>query len=377
MNEAPLHSLRNILLKTLALFLLANLVFAFMTPLDAFGRLSAYNVLFPGRLRLPYGDDPTRSYNLSLFNLEAMFASHELAGQPKSPDEFRVIIIGDSSTWGYLLKNSETLAGQINAAQASLEDGRQVRAYNLGYPVMSLTKDLLVLSYALRYQPDLIIWPFTLESFPYDKQLFPPLLQNNSQAVTQLIEAYQLKVDPAGLAQGETGLIENTIIGARRALADLLRLQLYGVLWAATGIDQEIPDTFPAPISDLPADQSFHNLQPPRLLEGDIALDVLQAGISMAGRTPILLINEPMFISQGVNSDIRYNYYYPRWAYDDYRALLAGESLRQNWNYLDLWDAVPGSEFTNTAVHLSPAGSAMFAQHVLEAIRSIASHIAP
>ena len=97
----------------------------------------------------------------------------------------------------------------------------------------------------------------------------------------------------------------------------------------------------------------------------------------MAGRTPILLINEPMFISQGVNSDIRYNYYYPRWAYDDYRALLAGESLRQNWNYLDLWDAVPGSEFTNTAVHLSPAGSAMFAQHVLEAIRSIASHIVP
>ncbi len=54
-----------------------------------------------------------------------------------------------------------------------------MRAYNLGYPVMSLTKDLLILDYAQRYQPDLIIWAVTLESFPYDKQLFPPLLQNN------------------------------------------------------------------------------------------------------------------------------------------------------------------------------------------------------
>ena len=34
---------------------------------------------------------------------------------------------------------------------------------------------------------------------------------------------------------------DRTLIGARRPLADLLRLQLYGVLWAATGIDQDIP----------------------------------------------------------------------------------------------------------------------------------------
>ncbi len=57
-----------------------------------------------------------------------------------------------------------------------LSGGKHVRFYNLGYPVMSLAKDLLLLSYAQSYQPDLIVWLVTLESFPYDKQLFPPLV---------------------------------------------------------------------------------------------------------------------------------------------------------------------------------------------------------
>jgi len=47
--------------------------------------------------------------------------------------------------------------------------GKQARVYNLGYPTMSLTKDLLILSRALHYQPDLIIWLVTLESFPASK----------------------------------------------------------------------------------------------------------------------------------------------------------------------------------------------------------------
>jgi hypothetical protein len=373
MNKLPTLKLRDILLKTALVFILVNLTFARFDPLPALGRLSAYNRLFAGRQRLPYGDDPSRSYNLSIFNLEAMFASHEISGTPKTADEFRVIVIGDSSAWGYLLDNQDTLAGKINAAGLVLDDNRQVRAYNLGYPVMSLTKDLLILSYALRYQPDLIVWPLTLESFPYDKQLYPPLLQNNAPAVIQLLDDYQLKIDPGSLEKVPNNLFTRTLPGARRSLADLLRLQLYGVMWAATGIDQEVPDSYPAPISDLPADPSFHDLQPPHLQRSDLAFDVLQAAVQMAGDIPILFVNEPMFISQGANSDLRYNYYYPRWAYDDYRILMAQESQQRGWNYLDLWDIIPPGEFTNTAVHLSPVGVEMLAQRVLAAIQAFSS----
>ena len=372
-DQSALRFIRNVAAKALALYILANLIFAAGYPMDALGKVSGYNLIFPSRQRLPYGDKPERAYNLSLYNLEAMFASQEISNGPKPANEYRIILIGDSSTWGFLLTPGQTLAAYISAAGLKMPDGRNVKAYNLGYPVMSLTKDLLILSYALRYQPDLIIWPVTLESFPYDKQLFPPILQNNPQPVRNLIQTYHLNLDPQSSDLVKTTYWDRTILGARRPLADLIRLQLYGVLWAATGIDQDIPTTYTPPMEDLPADESFHNLQPPQLSPSDLALDVLEAGISMAGNTPVLLINEPMFISQGKNSQIRYNFYYPRWAYDQYRQIMLETSAEKGWHYLDMWDLIPGSEFTNSAVHLTPTGSQEFAQAILEAVQELNS----
>ncbi len=99
---------------------------------------------------------------------------------------------------------------------------------------------------------------------------------------------------------------------------------------------------------------------------------MLRAGLRLAGDTPVLVVNEPMFISQGQNSDIRYNFFYPRWAYDSYRDLMAQtaarEGARQGWRYLDLWDAIPAAEFTNTAIHMTPNGSKVFAGLLAQAI---------
>jgi hypothetical protein len=362
-----------VVFKALFLFLVLNILFFAWDPTPALGRLSLYNRIFPGRSRLPYGDNPPRAYNLSLYNLEAMFASHELAGGEKSADEFRVLLIGDSSTWGFLLPADQTLDAYLNQANLTTADGRRVRFYNLGYPVMSLTKDLLLLSYGMRYQPDLIIWLFTLESFPAGKQLFPPLLQNNPEAVRSLIQSFGLQSDLGDPQLIDPTPLGRTILGQRRNLADLLRLQIYGALWAATGIDQDIPETYTPRQEDFDADLSFHELQPPALHENDLALDVLQAGARMVGDVPLLLVNEPMFISQGENSDLRYNFFYPRWAYDDYRRMMQEQSAAQGWDYLDLWDRVSSSEFTNSAVHMTPEGTAQLAQMLTSAILRIAS----
>jgi len=365
---SPVFAFR-VLAKALVLFLILDLLFGLFNPVPWLGSLSLYNHLFPGRVRLPYGDKPSLAYNLSLFQLDAMFASHELSAGPKPDDEFRVILIGDSSTWGYYLQPDQTLAANLNAAGIKLADGRSLRAYNLGYPVMSLMKDLLILSHAKQYQPDLIVWLMTLESFPYDKQLYPPLLQHNPEPVRSLIQTYQLHLNPADPGFVEPGFWGETLIGQRRTLADLVRLQFYGAMWAATGIDQDIPATYTLRMEDLPADQGFHNLVPPHLKPSDLAFDILQAGIHATGQTPVLLVNEPMFISQGENSDIRYNFYYPRWAYDDYREMLADQSQNHGWHYLDLWNAIDGNEFTNSAVHLSPAGSARLASLIIAEIQ--------
>ena len=87
---------RNVALKGAALFIVFNLIFAVWPP-TGLGHISLYNRLFPGRLRLPFGENSAHAYNLSLFDLDAMFASHVISAAPKRNDEFRVITLGDSS----------------------------------------------------------------------------------------------------------------------------------------------------------------------------------------------------------------------------------------------------------------------------------------
>jgi hypothetical protein len=78
----------------------------------------------------------------------------------------------------------------------------------------------------------------------------------------------------------------------------------------------------------------------------------------------VVFVNEPMFVSGGENSDLRYNFFYPRWAYDSYRALMQDEAARRGWTYVDLWDAVPNTEYTDSAIHLTPLGSSLLAERV-------------
>jgi hypothetical protein len=328
-------------------------------------------LIFPGRLRLPYGEKPDQAFNFSLYNLDAMFASHELAANEKPADEYRVLIIGDSSVWGYLLKPENTITAYINAANIQVGDDRIVHSYNLGYPTMSLAKDLLVLSYAMRNQPDLIIWLVTLESFPLDKQLDSPIVQNNPSRVQDLITTHSINLNPHDTRFEIPSFLELTLIGQRRALADLIRLQLYGVLWAATGVDQYYPDTYEPPQENFTMDETFHDLLPPDLDPHVLSMDVLSAGNAMANGVPILYVNEPIYISTGENSDIRYNFFYPRWAYDQYR-MIFNEFCQQNeFQCVDLWNLVSSNEFTNSAIHMTPLGTQQLASQLESAIRSL------
>ena len=374
--------IRNVLLKALALFVAANLVFVALNPappkaggiMDLLGRLSAYNLLIPGRERFPFGENPTRSYNLSLYSLPAMFASHEIAGAVKPPGEYRVILVGDSSVWGTLLRPEQTLAGQLNAANLLTCGGLHLRAFNLGYPTLSLTKDLMVLDQVNRYHPDLVVWLTTLESFPRVNQLASPIVANNPAIVSGLAARYKIQFDPNDPALVRPNWWERTLIGQRRPLADLLRLQFYGIMWAATGIDQEYPTDYQPAQRALDTDVTYHGWKPPAMPPDGLALDVLDAGMRAAGTTPVLLVNEPVLVSTGKNSDLRYDFFYPRWAYDQYRQLLAGLSQQKGWRYLDVWNLAPEGEFTNTAIHLSPVGEALLTQRLGAAILQGACH---
>lgn len=363
--------LRNVILKALALFVIVNLVFLWADPISDLGRLSAYNVIFPGRVRLPFGEDFERSYNISILQLDAMFASHELSDGAKPADEYRVLLVGDSSVWGFLLGPDETISAQLNKLDLVAVDGRRVRAYDLGYPTMSVTKDLLFLDQGLRYEPDLILWFVTLESLPINKQLTSPVLQHNPMAVRDLIERNKLSIDPEDEAFIEPSFWDQTLVGQRRELADLLRLQLFGLMWAATQIDHHVPDELDRPQDDQPDEGVFQDYEGDLMPEETLAIEILEAGIRMAGEVTLVLINEPIFIAQGVNSEIRYNSFYPRWAYDQYREMMVGQATLKGWNYVDLWDEVPSDEFTDSAIHYSSAG----VERVVDRIRAVISQL--
>jgi hypothetical protein len=358
----------NILIKGLLLFALFNLVIAAWQP--RVGAMSFYNTLIPGRERLPFGENPRQSYNLSLFNLDAMFASHVIHGAPKTDDEFRVIIIGDSSVWGTLLKPEETLAGQLNEANLNA-CGKNIRVYNLGYPTISLTKDVMMLSYGMQYEPDLVIWMTTLDAFPIEKQTSTPLVAHNEEKLRGLANNYGLRVEAGDSNFVKKSFWEKTFVGDRRAWADLIRLQVYGMMWAATGVDQFYPEKYERAQTDFDADESYHDFKPPNLNAEGLALNALEAGFGAVGETPMLLVNEPMIIGSGMNSDIRYNFFYPRWAYDEYREMMFDLSERNGWMYVDLWNIVPVNEFTNSAIHLTPAGEKMLAESLAPYILEI------
>ena len=164
---------------------------------------------------------------------------------------------------------------------------------------------------------------------------------------------------------------DKTIIAQRRNLADILRLQLYGVMWASTGIDQVYPDPYPPAKRDFEVDKSFHDLQPQSFDSAALAFDFIDAGSHITGEVPLIIINEPILVSTGTNSDIRYNFFYPRWVYDAYRDYMLALSADADWHYLDYWDIVPQAEFTNSAVHLSPSGSREFARALAEDLLEI------
>jgi hypothetical protein len=194
-------------------------------------------------------------------------------------------------------------------------------------------------------------------------------VQNNAARTRALIERYQLNLDPNDPRFVDPDFMGRTIVGQRRNPADWLRLQALGFSWAATGIDQAIPNQIKLRQSDFEKDISWQDFKEPKTLtENDLAFDVLGAGLKIVGDVPVLIINEPMFVSSGQNSDLRYNSFYPRWAYDQYRELLNDKAEANNWHYLDLWDRITPDEFTDTPVHLTPNGMAQLAKAVGEEV---------
>lgn len=365
--KMDIHPLR-LMVKALLLFVFLNVVYALAQP--PVSRLSLYNVIFHGRVRFPF-DDGSSLYTVMIDDVDAMLASHEVA-RPKPEDEARVLLIGDSSVWGEMLLPRESISEQWDSLNNQCM-GKTMRFYNLGYPHPSVIKDLLILEKTVEYDPDLIVWFTTLNSLiPRRVSAF---MDANHEAALRLMDTYNLAFpERDALVQLKPSFYERTLIGQRSYLNRWVKLQLLGFLWAADETDinkQYLPETIEVNSPDVEDHVLYRQMEPIPDLRKLMVFEAFAAGREISGGTPILFVNEPMFIANGENSDLRYNRGYPRWAYDQYRKAMQEEAIRSKWNYLDLWNTIPPEYFSDTSLHLSAEGERLLIEQVDPLVKSM------
>jgi hypothetical protein len=362
-----------LLIKALALFALANLAFAHFSP--PIGYFSIHNRLIPGRLRFDAQMGAQTEFNkyvLVLEDLDAMFSSHILSAGPKPEDEYRVFFLGDSSTWGYNIPPADIISEKINASDLLTCDGRRVRAYDIAYPRPSFARDLIILEKAVKYQPDLVIWPITLMTF-LSRRADVSFLQDQADGVLELAGRFDLRIEAVSRLR-PSGFWDYTLIGQRLRLKKVFVEQLYGLRWAGTLLNGG-PLTAEPISSDVEDSLAYYDMASPAALPAlaaSLQFHVLEASDHIAGSIPMLFVNEPIYIATGTNSSIRYNKYYPRWAYDDYRRRMADWMFATGQDYLDLWDAIPPEYFIGSPLHLNPGGESRLAELLAPEITQIA-----
>jgi len=364
--KADIHPLR-LVLKAACLFVIINVSCALFNL--QVSEVSAYNVLFPGRPRLPFG---ASSFSIMIDRVDTMFASH-LISAAKAQDEYRVAIIGDSSVWGENLRAHEIISEQWNRLKVPCGD-KTIRVYDLGYPHPSVIKDLVILDKTMEYEPDVIIWFVTLNTL--NPRQINPFLEANRQRAINLLKTHDIPFTYAELNQTRPGFYERTLIGQRSTLARQIKLQLLGAVWAATGTDNGTPLLEPLDF-DVGNNSRYRGMDSSDDITPLLLFNALAAGVDIARPLPVLIVNEPIFVTKEEYAAVRYNGMYPRWAYDQFRAALTEQAQASGWNYLDLWNAIPPEYFLDAGVHRSAASQQLLIQQINPALQSIACDAKP
>jgi hypothetical protein len=150
---------------------------------------------------------------------------------------------------------------------------------------------------------------------------------------------------------------------------------MLGMLWAATDIDNHAGFELvtPPPAADVGSNLGYEGWQPEESssLINSLSLDVLSAGFKIAGDVPVVLVNEPIFIAEGRNHLLRYNAFYPRWAYDAYRQFMVKWTEKEVQPFLDYWDALPPTGFSDQNFHRNSFGEERFSELLAPAIKKL------
>lgn len=320
--------------KALVLFIVFDLLlssfpdlgyFVFKQLMPKLDKFPSYTVYYDSQAKHGFGAQ-------NIFDVNTLLYAHMISSDRKPQNQYRVVFIGDSTV------NRGQIYPIIDQQQC---DGKILHAYNLGYPGVSAIKDLMILQEAMKYAPDLIVWPVTYSM----TQKLEGFLLANSDQLTQLIKTYHLSpagynsyIKPKSVRDGyyqirlETDMILNSVILNPGTGGDNSILQI------ALNDETGPPD---------PADESG---------DGQQLNSTLQIFKGIANGVPVLLINEPR----------------PSYIIEQpFRDRILSLSRKDQLDFLDLGNLVPDQGFLDRT-HRNPEGEALFNQAVMPAILEIA-----
>lgn len=374
LKRSPFPSLTaflRVLGKALIILLVINAVLLALgvNPVRALVMLNTYDLLGRGRQRLAYPSD----FQNGQLPLDALLAAHAI-DQPKPPDEYRVVLLGESGIAGWGVPDAATVSAQLTAQGVRLE-GRQVVAYNLAYPQPSAARDLLVLDAALEHDPDLIVWvvsPATLNAAPEAAGQNRVFFQINRRRLARLTAEYdpligewtREVVDP--MLPDEPGWQRYVALRDQSLLPVWLNSLLYPFAPPDLAVSERRVGLEPAP------EQARYSADDPgfREMPGP-AWPFLQAGCQAAagGGADLLIVAEPMALQGGEHAAVNYNLLYAHDLVDRYRTALVDYAAAHGLWLADLTGRLPAERFTDTPTHMDAEGHAELAGALADILR--------
>ncbi len=309
-----------------------------------------------------------------VFWLELLLRQHELCWRfPQRPGELRVVLAGNSSIFGFPLPVEETFGYLLNQDFAR----RDVPAhlFNVGFVTTYQLKDALIIHEAMRYQPDVIVYPITLADFLH----FAPSVNASDQ------QFFGLNRDAlAGLVAHPLPGLGGPLAYYGLAIASLAPAQIYfarlqesGVLLRdavqihARSVARHFGVSLPAePVPTL-ARQTSYDCPTRRdefaYLYRDWKTWNILAYLEDLQHTrgvEVMVVNWP--VAHEPIGDC-YDFRYPAADLAEYTVWLREETAARGLRYLDLLDLLPADAFLDS-IHISAAGHRQIAERVGEAL---------
>ncbi len=292
--------------------------------------------------------------------LEGQLAAHEISYKPKAPDEFRVVVLGDSAQWGTFLNQEDTFTWQLTERRLQV-NGKRLVAFNMAYPGPSIPRDLIILDAVAPYQPDLVIWfveatglTSARNGWNDDNRTFMRLNQPRVDRVLQTYHQEWLY----SLLFPKLPWYALTAVHTQDALPIWLDSLSYPFLRYTLIYHTpyaEADRIIHKPIKEQPeVYEGFPGLTPVPNESWQFLLIGQTISQNVGGR--LLLINEPMFAGSGPNSDKNYNSVIARGIYDQYHTAIGDFAKANHLWYADLWDAIPPDHFNDTPFHADASG---------------------